>query len=101
MPDRTIIQWDKDDLDAPDCSGGPVLALGMLTALRRCLDLVAWLARPPLQPGGIPKEVAGVYEISRQPTRSGCSRSNRVPDDDAATSQATQLDRINHQESDR
>lgn len=40
MEDRTVIQWDKDDLDAVGLLKVDVLALGMLTALRRCFDLV-------------------------------------------------------------
>jgi error-prone DNA polymerase len=41
MPDRSIIQWDKDDLDDLGLLKVDVLALGMLTALRRCLDFVS------------------------------------------------------------
>jgi len=41
MPDRTIIQWDKDDLEALGLLKVDCLALGMLTALRRAFDLVA------------------------------------------------------------
>jgi error-prone DNA polymerase len=39
MPDRSIIQWDKDDLDALGLLKVDVLALGMLSAIRRCLAL--------------------------------------------------------------
>jgi error-prone DNA polymerase len=47
MPDRSIIQWDKDDLDDMGLLKVDVLALGMLTALRRCFDLVSLrLGRP-------------------------------------------------------
>ena len=46
MADRTVIQWDKDDLDALGLLKVDVLALGMLTAIRRCLDLVnGWRVR--------------------------------------------------------
>jgi len=41
MPERSIIQWDKDDLEDMGLLKVDVLALGMLTALRRCLDLVS------------------------------------------------------------
>jgi error-prone DNA polymerase len=41
MPDRTVIEWDKDDLDALNLLKVDVLALGMLTAIRRALDLVS------------------------------------------------------------
>ena len=40
MPDRTIIQWDKDDLEALGLLKVDCLALGMLTALHRSFDLV-------------------------------------------------------------
>ena len=40
MPDRTIIQWDKDDLDTLGLLKVDCLALGMLSCIRRCLDLV-------------------------------------------------------------
>jgi error-prone DNA polymerase len=40
MADRTVIQWDKDDLDALGLLKVDVLALGMLTAIRKALDLV-------------------------------------------------------------
>jgi error-prone DNA polymerase len=41
MPERTVIEWDKDDLDALDLLKVDVLALGMLTAIRRALALVS------------------------------------------------------------
>jgi error-prone DNA polymerase len=40
MPDRTIIQWDKNDLESLGLLKVDVLALGMLTALRRTFDLL-------------------------------------------------------------
>ncbi|HXN16577.1 MAG TPA: PHP domain-containing protein, partial [Usitatibacter sp.] len=40
MPDRTVIQWDKDDLDALGLLKVDVLGLGMLSCIRRALDLV-------------------------------------------------------------
>ncbi len=40
MPDRTVIQWDKDDLDALGLLKVDVLGLGMLTCIRRAIDLV-------------------------------------------------------------
>ncbi|HKT28675.1 error-prone DNA polymerase [Dyella sp.] len=40
MADRTIIQWDKDDLDTMGLLKVDCLALGMLTCLRKCFDLV-------------------------------------------------------------
>jgi len=40
MPDRTVLQWDKTDLDALGLLKVDVLALGMLTAIRRALDFI-------------------------------------------------------------
>jgi error-prone DNA polymerase len=40
MAQRTVIQWDKDDLDALGLLKVDILALGMLTTIRRALDLV-------------------------------------------------------------
>ena len=40
MPGRTIIQWDKDDLETMKLLKVDCLALGMLTCLRKCLDLL-------------------------------------------------------------
>ncbi len=67
MPDRTVIQWDKDDLDALGLLKVDVLALGMLSAIRRTLDLVSqWrTARggAPLTLGTIPPEDPAVYDM--------------------------------------
>ena len=40
MADRTVIQWDKDDLEALGLLKVDVLALGMLSAIRRCLKMI-------------------------------------------------------------
>ncbi|HJT98433.1 MAG TPA: error-prone DNA polymerase, partial [Rhodanobacteraceae bacterium] len=40
MPERTIIQWDKDDLEEMKLLKVDCLALGMLTCLRKCFDLL-------------------------------------------------------------
>ncbi len=40
MEDRTVIQWDKDDLEALGMLKVDVLALGMLSAIRRALDFM-------------------------------------------------------------
>ncbi|HEY8048039.1 MAG TPA: error-prone DNA polymerase [Ramlibacter sp.] len=41
MKDRSVIQWDKDDLEDMGLMKVDVLALGMLTAVRRCLEFVS------------------------------------------------------------
>jgi error-prone DNA polymerase len=40
MPGRTVIQWDKDDLDELGILKVDCLCLGMLTAIRKCFDLI-------------------------------------------------------------
>ncbi|MEO6839400.1 MAG: error-prone DNA polymerase [Bradyrhizobium sp.] len=40
MDDRTFIEWDKDDVDALKMMKVDVLALGMLTCIRKCFDLI-------------------------------------------------------------
>ena len=41
MEDRTFIEWDKDDIDALRMMKVDVLALGMLTCIRKCFDLIS------------------------------------------------------------
>ncbi len=63
MQDRTVIQWDKDDLDALGLLKVDVLALGMLTAIRRALDLVNRHRKQSLTVADIPPEDPKVYEM--------------------------------------
>ncbi len=46
MPERSVIQWDKDDLEALGLLKVDVLALGMLTAIRRTLDMISARGTP-------------------------------------------------------
>ncbi|GAA3696816.1 error-prone DNA polymerase [Sphingomonas cynarae] len=50
MPDRTFIEWDKDDIDCLGLMKVDILALGMLTCIRKAFDLMAanGLGRPTL-----------------------------------------------------
>lgn len=63
MAERTVIQWDKDDLDALGLLKVDILALGMLSALRRCLDLVNAWRGTRLSLAEIPSEVPQVYDM--------------------------------------
>lgn len=63
MPERSIIQWDKDDLDAMGLMKVDVLALGMLSAIRRCLDLVGAQKGQQFQMQDIPSECPATYEM--------------------------------------
>jgi error-prone DNA polymerase len=63
MPDRTVVQWDKDDLDALGILKVDCLALGMLSAIRRSLDLISEHTARPLSLATIPAEDPTVYEM--------------------------------------
>jgi error-prone DNA polymerase len=69
MEDRTVIEWDKDDLDDLGLLKVDVLGLGMLSALRRGLEYVSAFRRKSFTLADVPKEDARVYEmISRADT---------------------------------
>ncbi|HUY35729.1 MAG TPA: error-prone DNA polymerase [Pirellulales bacterium] len=69
MPDRTVIQWDKNDLDELGILKVDCLALGMLTAIRKCFDLVERHKGQRLSLARVPQEDPAVYEmISRADT---------------------------------
>ena len=69
MPERTVIQWDKEDIDALGLMKVDVLALGMLSAIRRMLDTVSRLRGVPFAMADIPAEDEATYEmISRGDT---------------------------------
>jgi error-prone DNA polymerase len=69
MEDRTVIEWDKDDLDDLGLLKVDVLGLGMLSALRRGLNLVSGFRGKPFGLADVPKEDPRVYEmISRADT---------------------------------
>jgi error-prone DNA polymerase len=65
MAERSIIQWDKDDLDAVGLMKVDVLALGMLSAIRRCLALVTqWRGLPsPMRLQDVPREDQATYDM--------------------------------------
>jgi len=63
MPDRTIIQWDKDDLDTMGLLKVDCLALGMLTCLRKCLDVLKQHGRRDLTLATIPAEDPDTYAM--------------------------------------
>jgi error-prone DNA polymerase len=66
MPGRSVIQWDKDDLDALGLLKVDVLALGMLSVLRRALDIVAWQRGEPFELHQIPPDCEQTYAMIRR-----------------------------------
>jgi error-prone DNA polymerase len=63
MPDRTVVQWDKDDLDALGILKVDCLGLGMLSAIRRSLDHVNEHTGQSLTLATIPAEDPAVYAM--------------------------------------
>ncbi|KPY32008.1 Error-prone DNA polymerase [Pseudomonas syringae pv. primulae] len=69
MAERTIIQWDKDDLDLVGLLKVDILALGMLSALRRTFDLVHLHRGKQWTLASVPSDDRPTYEmISRADT---------------------------------
>ncbi|HVK11076.1 MAG TPA: error-prone DNA polymerase [Gemmataceae bacterium] len=63
MAGRTVVQWDKDDLDALGILKVDCLALGMLTAIRKCFKLIAEHHDRELDLATVPKEDPAVYDM--------------------------------------
>ncbi|GAA5236858.1 error-prone DNA polymerase [Verticiella sediminum] len=63
MPDRSVVQWDKDDLDAAGLLKVDVLALGMLTVLRRALAFVSAQRGEPWALHHIPPDCIPTYDM--------------------------------------
>jgi error-prone DNA polymerase len=63
MPGRTVVQWDKDDLDALGILKVDCLALGMLSAIRRGIDLINAHTGRSLNLATIPAEDRAVYAM--------------------------------------
>jgi len=63
MDDRTFIEWDKDDIAALGLLKVDVLALGMLTCIRRAFDLIAKHHERPLTLANVAREDAAVYDM--------------------------------------
>ena len=69
MPDRTVIQWDKDDLEELGLLKVDVLGLGMLSAIRRSFELLESFHGSHYSIASIPSEDSSVYDmISRGDT---------------------------------
>ena len=63
MADRSFIEWDKDDIDALGILKVDVLALGMLTCIRKCLDLLRDHHGQDLVLATVPREDPAVYDM--------------------------------------
>ena len=63
MADRTVVEWNKDDLDTLGILKIDVLALGMLSCIRRAFDLLARHHGTALTIATVPKEDPAAYEM--------------------------------------
>ncbi len=63
MAGRSVIQWDKDDLESLGMLKVDVLALGMLTAIRKCFDLIEGWTGERLQLATIPRDDPDTYAM--------------------------------------
>jgi error-prone DNA polymerase len=63
MEDRHFIEWDKDDIDALQMMKVDVLALGMLTCVRKAFDLIATHERKRYDLASVPREDPAVYDM--------------------------------------
>jgi error-prone DNA polymerase len=63
MDDRTFIEWDKDDVDTLNMMKVDVLALGMLTCIRKCFDLIADHKGERYELATIPQDQEEVYDM--------------------------------------
>ena len=63
MEDRTFIEWDKDDIEELGILKIDVLALGMLTCIRKCFDLIDLHQGERWELATVPREVPQVYDM--------------------------------------
>ena len=63
MADRTVIQWDKEDIESLGLLKVDVLALGMLSAIRRALEMIHQYEPSIQSMADIPKEDPATYEM--------------------------------------
>jgi error-prone DNA polymerase len=63
MPERTVIEWDKEDLDALGILKIDILALGMLTCVRKAFELIARHCGRRLTLATVPAEDSAVYDM--------------------------------------
>ncbi|MBU2862552.1 error-prone DNA polymerase [Reinekea forsetii] len=63
MKDRTVIQWDKDDLEALNLMKVDILALGMLSAIRKTFDIIRNVYKQPVRIQDISRDDPDVFNM--------------------------------------
>ena len=75
MEGRTVLEWDKDDVDALKLLKVDILALGMLSCLRRGFDLLRRHRRLDLDLASVPRDCGRPTRCCAGPIPSACFRS--------------------------
>ena len=75
MPGRTVIQWERDDLDPAGLVKIDLLGLGMLTVLQDCLKYIRATRGVSIDLAALDMTDQAVYDDLCAPTRSASSRS--------------------------
>ena len=71
MPNRTVIQWEKDDIQSMKIFKVDLLGLGALTQLHRCFDLILQHRGIELNMSSIPKDDAQVFKMLQKADTTG------------------------------
>jgi error-prone DNA polymerase len=85
MPERTVIQWDKDDLEALGLLKVDVLALGVLTAIRKALALINGFAARHRESHTGSANAASLNSQAMVQTQTSTLTVADIPDNDPAT----------------
>ena len=72
MDGRTVVEWDKDDLEQLGILKVDCLCLGMLTAIRKCFDLIEQLTGERWTLATIPRKDSSVYDMICEADVIGC-----------------------------
>ncbi len=91
MADRTVISWDKNDLDDLGILKVDCLALGMLTAIRKAFQMIAANSNRKLTLANIPQADQAVYEMICRADTIGVFQIESRADEHAAASATTLL----------
>lgn len=63
MPERSFIEWDKDDIDALGIFKVDILALGMLTCIAKCFDLIDAHHGQSFELASVPQDDSATYDM--------------------------------------
>ena len=96
MKERTIVSWDKDDIEALGMLKVDVLALGMLTCLAKGFDLLRQAYGVDLTPATVPAEERRLRDAGTRRFHRRVPGGEPRPADHAATAQAAMLLRSRH-----